>query len=102
LACHLLTSCKRNSLLLDFHRLTAAGDCPVAGLGNNHLGAALGAAVSFSYLISHIASPLCVSLSYLIISLKDNHCKGSIMLIILTLSIIEGYPLSSWAIVVSL
>jgi hypothetical protein len=54
-------------LFLDFHGLTAAGDCPVAGLGNNHFGATLGAAVSFTYLISHIVSPLCVILSFIII-----------------------------------
>jgi hypothetical protein len=63
-------------LLLDFHGLTAAGDCPVAGLGDNHFGATFGAAVSFTYLISHIVSPLCVSLSFIIIGLKQNHCQS--------------------------
>jgi hypothetical protein len=58
---------QRDKLFLDFHWLAAAGDCPVAGLGNNHLGAALGAAISFPYLISHILSPLSVILSFLII-----------------------------------
>jgi hypothetical protein len=47
-------------LFLDFHGLAAAGDGAVAPLGNNHLCAALGAAVSLAYLIRHILSPLYV------------------------------------------
>ena len=54
LACHVLTSCKRVSLLFEFHGLAAAGDGAVAPLGDNHLGAALGAAISFAYRISHV------------------------------------------------
>jgi hypothetical protein len=53
-----MTSCKRCTLFLNFHGLAATGDCAVAPLGDNHLGAALGAAVSLAYLISHILPPL--------------------------------------------
>jgi hypothetical protein len=46
------------TLLFDFHGLAAAGDSSGACLGDNHLGAALRAAVPFTYLICHVLSPL--------------------------------------------
>jgi hypothetical protein len=57
LACHFLTSCKRGSLLFNFHGLAAAGNGAGAPLGDNHLGAALGAAISFAYRICHVYHP---------------------------------------------
>jgi hypothetical protein len=41
-------------LLFDFHGLAAAGDGADAPLGDNHLGAALGAAISLAYSICHV------------------------------------------------
>jgi hypothetical protein len=41
-------------LFLDFHRLAAANDGARARFGDNHLGAALCAAVSFPYYVGHI------------------------------------------------
>jgi hypothetical protein len=42
------------NLLFDFHRLAAADDGAVAALGDNHFGAAFGAAISFAYRIRHV------------------------------------------------
>jgi hypothetical protein len=47
-------------LLFDFHGLAAAYNGARAALGDNHFGAALGAAISLAYRISHNLSPLCV------------------------------------------
>jgi hypothetical protein len=47
-------------LLFDFHGLAAAHNSARAALGDNHFSAALGAAVSLAYRISHNLSPLCV------------------------------------------
>jgi hypothetical protein len=80
LACHFLTSCKRGCLLLDFHGLAAAGDGARAALGDNHLGAAFGAAISLAYRISHILSPLCVILSFLIIVMEGDYCQKGLWL----------------------
>jgi hypothetical protein len=52
-------------LLFDFHGLAATDNGARAALGDNHFGAALGAAVSFANSISHNLSPLCVVLSFL-------------------------------------
>jgi hypothetical protein len=54
LACHFLTSRKLGCLLLLLHGLATAGDGAGASLGDNHLGAAFGAAVPFAYLICHV------------------------------------------------
>jgi hypothetical protein len=61
--------------LLLLHGLAAAGDGAGAPLGDNHLRAALGAAVSFAYLIRHF-TPLCETLSLNIIGLKFDCCQS--------------------------
>jgi hypothetical protein len=47
----------KGALLFEFHGLAAAGDGAGAPLGDNHLGAALGAAISLAYRICHIHHP---------------------------------------------
>jgi len=62
-------------LLFDFHGLAAAHNGAVAALGDNHFGAALGAAISLAYRISHSLSPLCMKLSFLIIVTLAKYCQ---------------------------
>jgi hypothetical protein len=63
-------------LLLDFHGLAAAGDGAGAPLGDNHLGAALGAAISFAYRICHVYHLFERVYPSLIICPKYNYCQS--------------------------
>jgi hypothetical protein len=54
---HFLTS-REKLLLFQLHGLAAVIDRTAASLGDDNFGAALGAAVSFTYLICHRETPL--------------------------------------------
>jgi len=56
--------------------LAAADDGAGARLGDNHLGAALGATVSFTYLICHLFAPLYETFQLIIISLIGACCQS--------------------------
>jgi hypothetical protein len=54
-------------LFLLLHGLATAGNSAGASLGDNHLSAALGTAITFTYLICHFAPPFCDFISSIII-----------------------------------